>query len=103
LITNTDPQVNPWKPVTDELQLKLLGKLLEELGEAVSAVSRCIIQGVDESHPVTKKHNKEWLTEEIADVFASAEHTIAKLKLDRNLINKRFYEKSVHLEKWHRM
>ena len=46
---------NPWHPITDKVDLKYLGKLGEELNECGSAVSRCIIQGVDEREPVTGK------------------------------------------------
>jgi hypothetical protein len=51
--------------------LKILGKQLEELNELGSATARCIIQGIDGREPVTKKPNREWFMEEVADVYAT--------------------------------
>jgi hypothetical protein len=45
----SDP--NPWIPIQNPLDLKHLGKLIEELNEAGSATARCIIQGIDEVEP----------------------------------------------------
>jgi len=59
----TDPKVNPWHPMSDPVDIKHLGKLLEELAEGVnalnevasamnkaaSAVARCLIQGINEA------------------------------------------------------
>jgi hypothetical protein len=44
-------QPNPWQPELDAISLAVLGKLGEELSEAGSATSRCIIQGIGESSP----------------------------------------------------
>ena len=49
--------LNPWQPERDPIRLAILGKLLEELAEAQAIVARCIIQGIDESEPVTGVHN----------------------------------------------
>jgi NTP pyrophosphatase (non-canonical NTP hydrolase) len=78
----------------------VLGKLGEELGECVSAVCRSIIQGFREFHPVTKKPNKLWLEEELADVYASADLTIEELKLDTNHIMERAKAKKAYLKEW---
>jgi len=59
----------PWHPMSDPVDLKTLGKLLEELGELGSAVSRCLIQGIDEAEPTTGKLNRQWLKEEVIDVM----------------------------------
>lgn len=53
--------MNPWKPMTNPIDLKHTGKTMEETSELISAVSRCQIQGLLESHPVTGKVNREWL------------------------------------------
>lgn len=94
---------NPWVPTTDKLDLKHLGKLAEELGELSSAVARCIIQGFDENHPVTGKPNKEWLEEEIADVYATMSHVQKHFGLDYNFIRNRETNKINYLAEWHRM
>jgi hypothetical protein len=91
---------NPWKPEKDPRKLRVLGKLGEELGECVSAVCRSIIQGFREFHPVTKKPNKLWLEEELADVYASADLTIEELKLDTAHIMERAKAKKAYLKEW---
>ena len=65
-----------WHPTTNKVDLAHLGKLGEELAECAAAASRCIIQGIDEAHPVTGKTNRQWLEEEIADVVAMIDHTV---------------------------
>lgn len=95
--------VNPWKPITNPLALKHLGKLVEELNEAGSAAARCLIQGVDECEPETGKPNRQWLTEEIADVFANADLVIEHFGLDIHAINERIMRKKGNLRRWHAM
>jgi len=87
--------LNPRHPMTVPIDLKHLGKLGEELNECGSAVSRCIIQGIDESEPVTGKVNRQWLQDEIADVLANAELVIEHFGLDKEAINKRKANKKV--------
>ena len=94
-----DPQ--PWHPMTNSVDLKHLGKLAEELGECISAVSRCVIQGIDEKQPVTGKPNKEWLEDEIADVYANLQLVINRFNLNTNSILHRMKKKEVHLKAWH--
>lgn len=62
---------SPWVPLTDPKLLKPLGKLLEELGEATSAASRCLIQGFEGTNPETGQGNLAWLENELADVAAT--------------------------------
>lgn len=76
--------LNPWHPMDKPIDLKHLGKLGEECGELSSAVSRCIIQGIDESEPVTHKPNREWLEDEIADVVANIELVSEHFQLDQD-------------------
>jgi len=96
-------QMNPWHPIQNAQDLKTLGKFGEELGECSAAVSRCIIQGVAERHPVTGKINLEWLLEEIADVIAGAELTIERFNLNEIVIGQRVSRKKEQLRQWHRM
>lgn len=95
--------LNPWHPMRDALDLKHLGKLAEETNELGSAISRCIIQGVDECEPVTHKPNREWLQDEIADVLANAELVMEHFELDRAQIAERRLRKMKHLRGWHSM
>jgi|ERR1043166_38391 NTP pyrophosphatase (non-canonical NTP hydrolase) len=95
--------LNPWRPMTRPIDLKHLGKFAEELGEAVSAVQRCIIQGIDEKEPITGKPNRQWLQDEIADVLANIDLVIAHFELSRADIVVRMERKKIHLRGWHSM
>lgn len=91
---------NPWNPTKNTKEIKVLGKLGEETGELSSAASRCIIQGIENVEPVTKKSNQEWLEDEIADVLACTELAIEKLGLNKEKILARMAEKKYHLNSW---
>lgn len=95
--------LNPWRPMSKPIDLKHLGKLGEELNEAACAVSRCIIQGIDEREPITKKLNREWLEDEIADVLANIELVQEHFKLSEVRIYERIKRKKEHLRGWHSM
>lgn len=96
-------QPSPWQPETNKLRLAILGKLGEELGEAGAIVNRCVIQGIEESEPVTGRVNAVALTEEIADVLAAADIAIDHFRLDRGAINLRIARKRDHLKGWHKL
>jgi NTP pyrophosphatase (non-canonical NTP hydrolase) len=97
------PALNPWRPIRDATDLKHLGKLGEELAEAGAAVSRCIIQGVDEREPVSGKLNREWLEDEIADVMANLTLVMQRFDLDVARIMERRRKKIAGLATWHAM
>lgn len=92
---------NPWHPMTDPVDLKHLGKFIEECNEAGSAAARCIIQGIDETEPTTNKNNRGWLSEEVADVLANAKLVIDHFGLDFGTIEKRMLRKMEYLRRWH--
>jgi NTP pyrophosphatase (non-canonical NTP hydrolase) len=95
--------MNPWHPIDNKVDLKHLGKLGEELGECAAAVSRCIIQGIEEKEPVTGKPNREWLEEEIADVIANTTLVVGRFDLDDKRIAARAAKKIAQLRSWHEM
>lgn len=95
--------LNPWRPMQAPIDLKHLGKLAEEVNELGSAISRCIIQGIDEAEPVTGKPNRQWLRDEIADVLANIELVMDHFELDRDGIAERRLRKMKHLRGWHAM
>jgi hypothetical protein len=95
--------LSPWQPETNKLRLALLGKLGEELAEASAAVSRCIIQGIDECEPVTGKLNREWLEDELADVEAALYMVKMRFRLNRLRMMEREQAKRLHLGGWHHM
>lgn len=91
----------PWHPIDDKVDLKTLGKFLEELGECVSAGARCIIQGMDGKEPVTGKPNREWLAEEVADVAANAQLVIERFGFSHPNLQHRIDKKKEMLRRWH--
>lgn len=93
-------RMNPWRPISDALDLKHLGKLSEELGEAQAAVARCIIQGIDEAEPVSGKPNRQWLQEEIADVEATLIIVKEQFGLDQLGIAERCRRKAAYIARW---
>jgi NTP pyrophosphatase (non-canonical NTP hydrolase) len=93
---------SPWQPMRDPLELAFLGKLLEEVNELGAAISRCIIQGIDEREPVTGKPNREWLEDEVADVAAGVQLVGEHFNLDLDRIERRIDRKKAHLRQWHR-
>lgn len=95
----TDMQ--PWHPMTDPVDLKHTGKTMEECGELISAIARCQIQGINETHPETSKVNKEWLEDEIADVEACIALLKEQFNLNHDRIHKRRQSKVAKLEWWH--
>ena len=94
---------NPWQPMKSAIDLKHLGKLSEELGEGTAAVSRCIIQGIDEAEPVTGKINRIWLEDELADILANIALCIDHFGLDVERMERRSERKRDHLRQWHSM
>lgn len=95
----TTPLSN-WQPITNKHDLAVLGKLSEEAGELVAAISRCIIQGLNECEPTTGKVNSQWLAEEIADVKALIVLAEERLLLDRTAILQRQRRKELYKEPW---
>lgn len=87
-----------WQPDNNKLNLAVFGKLQEELGELQSAIARCVIQGIGESHPVTGKYNREWLEEEIADVRAMLQ--LLTEHFDLTIDRTRTLEKLDHKRAW---
>jgi hypothetical protein len=102
-VSNADQlrDARPWHPITDAVDLKHLGKLGEELAECGAAVSRCIIQGVDECEPETGKPNRQWLEDEIADIKANIALVEQRFGLDTARMATRAARKMAHLRQWH--
>lgn len=98
-----DKKYAPWKPTTDRLVLKTVLKLIEELGELISASARVLMQGIDECEPTTGKLNRQWLAEEMADVEANLNLTIDLFDIDHEDMNTRTMDKMSRLREWHKM
>lgn len=95
----------PWHPMNNPVDKKHIGKLLEELGEAISASSRCLIQGVDEKEPTTGEVNRQWLRKELVDVLVNIElcdnHFNLQIWDDPEMITRYAY-KLTGLRSWHK-
>lgn len=87
----------------DPTDIKALGKFSEELGKCSAAVSRCLIQGIWECEPVTKKPNTEWLEDEIADVLANIAIVLDRFSLDSGRVFTRAEKKLAYIKAWHGM
>ncbi len=92
--------ISPWEPDTNPANLRPLGKCIEELCEAGAILARCIIQGIEESEPVTGKPNRIAVEEEVADVLATVEILIEHFGLDQTRIAVRAMEKKARLLTW---
>ena len=90
---------SPWQPLSRPIDIKHLGKLLEELGEAVSATARVLIQGLDEPNPDGGKLNRQWHEEELADVTANMWLVQRHFGLQKRM--ERIMRKTKQLELWH--
>jgi hypothetical protein len=93
-------EYNPWKPMSCPKEIKTIGKCQEECGELQAALSRCLIQGIDEVEPVTGKINRDWLEDELADVMATTQLVIKRFKLDEDKMIDRVTIKLPKLRKW---
>jgi hypothetical protein len=92
---------DPWHPMADAVDVKTIGKFLEELGETVSAAARALIQGIDECEPVTGKPNRKWLEDELADLRTNMDLVTERFALQ--IDEERVARKRRHLQQWHNL
>lgn len=102
--------LNPWIPMTDLVDQKVVGKSMEEMFEWIAAmallgksVARCFIQGIDELEPTTGKSNRDSVTEEMADVYANMALIEERFALDTDAIMTRAKMKRDRQRVWHDM
>lgn len=95
--------MTPWVPMQKPIDQKHIGKLLEELGEATAAASRCFIQGLAALEPDTGKPNQIWLEDELADLLANVQLCVEHFGLDSQRIAARVDRKKAGLREWHQM
>ncbi len=89
-----------WDPMSNPGDIALVGKAQEELGECIAALARCLIQGIFEAEPKTGKVNKEWLEDEIADVYAMLQLIDQRFGLDSIRVYHRQKLKQAYKRKW---
>lgn len=92
-----------WVPTTNLMELRRLGKLGEELGELSNVASRCIIQGINETDPSSGKVNRQRLLDELADVAAQIDCTVAAFELDVAYFGERRTRKRQQMAEWEAM
>lgn len=98
-----DTQPNPWQPMSDPVDIAVIGKALEERGEAIAAMGRALIQGMDGTEPGTGKSNRQNVQDELADEAATGAHVIAHFGLNRDEMPARVQRKHGHLARWFAM
>jgi len=96
-------KLQKWTPTDDQLMLRRMGKLIEELNELSVVAARCIIQGIDEVDPSSQLVNKDRLEREIADVYAQLDCTVMALKLNQHFIFTRKKDKIGQMAEWESM
>lgn len=89
---------NPWIPEENLIIRAILGKFIEEAGEAITAASRCLIQGLDEKHPITGKANIQWLEEEFDDLENMIKQARRRFQLESSYV--RLGNKERHINEW---
>ena len=93
--------MNPWKHEVDPLVIRRVGKMTEECGELIAVCGRIQIQGLNAIDPSSGKTNIQRLLEEMADVQAQIDVTIAKLlSLRLPEFEARVEQKSEQMSQW---
>ncbi len=102
--------MNPWKPETDPVVIRRMGKSSEELSELIEAASRLlkamqrvIIQGKEGIDPHTNEMNLQALEKESADVMAQIMTTIDVMELNLPNIRTRMLIKCYQMAEWERL
>lgn len=92
----------PWRPETDPVRIRRIGKLGEESNELGKVCFRALIQGLDGIDPATSKPNKVAMIEEIADVLCNIDLAMEFLNLDAEKIYARRQAKKTEQRAWQR-
>jgi hypothetical protein len=89
-----------WIPMSLPVDIAILGKLGEELGELIAIKDRCLIQGLYGLNPETSELNMLALLEEVADVYSVLDTVVNHFNLNQKAIELRADKKFVHRKKW---
>lgn len=90
--------INIWQPESQLIIHQALGKVAEEASELANAAVRCMIQGLAESEPVSKKPNEKMIQEEMSDAIATI--TWLSRLTGINIDHGRIYRKLAGYEEW---
>lgn len=69
--------MNKWQLETSPVLVRRVGKTAEEAAELAKVCARIVLQGIDGVDPSNGKTNRQALLEELADVRAQIEVTMA--------------------------
>lgn len=103
LYVGPDIEPSPWVPMSDPVDIKVVGKNMEELGEAITALARALIQGIDGTEPSTGKVNRQWVQDELSDVGATSAITAGHFSLNAEAMGERMDRKRNFLGRWLKM
>lgn len=92
--------ISPWVPESNAMLLRRLGKTIEETGELIAVLGRCICQGIDETDPSSGKVNRRRLEEESADVAAQLATNAKRMQLDVTFMAARELKKRGLMDQW---
>lgn len=95
-----DLEPQPWIPMNDPHDIKVVGKTLEELGEATAALARMLIQGAKGTDPSTGEVNVLKAQNELADVGATTRQMCERFDLDQGAMTERANRKFDFLSRW---
>lgn len=96
-----DVKVSAWIPEKDPHVVAVLAKLGEEANELSGRALRCIMQGIDEIDPETKRTNRAELVREVTDVMACM--ALMTDMLDISIDPVRMEDKFAGYLEWHRL
>jgi len=92
--------MNAWKPETNPMTLRRVGKTSEEAAELLKVLGRITIQGYAGVDPESGRSNEHMLTDEIADVYAQLDMMIEAFGLDADKIESRRAVKCDQMREW---
>lgn len=95
--------MNKWIPESEPAILRRVGKTAEEAAELIKVCNRIVIQGLQGVDPSTGKSNLQALEEEVADVMAQCQVTIARFALDGPRLYARIEQKRGQMDEWEAM
>lgn len=93
-------KIAKWMSESDPHKVRRLGKTLEELGELIAVLARCLIQGSEEIDPGTGRVNHDRLEDEMADVTAQMKLTAVSFQADTLLMDLRIEQKIREMREW---
>lgn len=93
-------KMSPWVPTTNLMELRRLGKTIEELGELVAVLGRSVCQGLDGVDPSSGNTNLHNIEREQADVLAQMELNVGAFKLNAEFMGRRVAEKQRQMHEW---